>query len=233
VNGHFEIKAWVCVSDKVFGVTRVTGEIINSATRVSFNFNNLDQAQQKLIEVVKDKRFLIVVDDVWTERYNDWNQLQLPFHGGNGSRVIVTIRHQNITRMSPYNEKSYVMHDLAQDLSQWASRDIFCCVMESRDLHENLTSIRRLTLCTSAINQHLLINQTLVPRIFRCIRTIRIASEKFERLLECISDLKHLRYLDLEFKKIKLLPKIPKLCNLQMLFLSGCCALRDVQNIDF
>ncbi|KAJ0668815.1 putative P-loop containing nucleoside triphosphate hydrolase [Helianthus annuus] len=44
-----------------------------------------------LKEKLKDKRFLIVVDDVWTESYEKWENFVLPFHSGApGSRIIMT-----------------------------------------------------------------------------------------------------------------------------------------------
>ncbi|XP_057248431.1 putative disease resistance RPP13-like protein 1 [Beta vulgaris subsp. vulgaris] len=100
VKGHFILKAWVCVSD-VFDVTRITIAIINSVSYETVDASiSLNQAQEKLKQVLTDKKFLIVLDDVWSENYADWHQLQAPFRdGAKGSRVIMTTRNVMIARM--------------------------------------------------------------------------------------------------------------------------------------
>ncbi|KAF7076947.1 hypothetical protein CFC21_081545 [Triticum aestivum] len=60
-----------------------------------------------LANAIKDKKFLLVLDDIWgTEEWNDL--LMTPFsHGTPGSRVLVTTRHETIARgmkaMQPYH----------------------------------------------------------------------------------------------------------------------------------
>ncbi|KAL5203682.1 hypothetical protein ABZP36_008553 [Zizania latifolia] len=51
-----------------------------------------------LVDVIKGKKFFLVLDDIWTERaWNDF--LRAPFsHGGQGSRVVVTTRDERIAR---------------------------------------------------------------------------------------------------------------------------------------
>ncbi|XP_010670622.1 putative disease resistance RPP13-like protein 1 [Beta vulgaris subsp. vulgaris] len=92
LKGHFDLKAWVCVSD-VFDVKHVTTEILNSFTNGKHSFSSLNQAQENLMKVLKGKKFLIILDDIWSEKYSDWNALQTPFRQGlKGSRIIVTTR---------------------------------------------------------------------------------------------------------------------------------------------
>ncbi|XP_057980717.1 LOW QUALITY PROTEIN: putative disease resistance protein At3g14460 [Malania oleifera] len=41
-------------------------------------------------------KFLLVLDDVWNENYNDWDVLQRPFKdGAHGSRIVATMRSRN------------------------------------------------------------------------------------------------------------------------------------------
>ncbi|KAL2898257.1 hypothetical protein RDABS01_040039 [Bienertia sinuspersici] len=175
-----------------------------------------------------------------------------------GHHYFLDLLSMSLFEKSPSNKKRYVMHDLVHDMSQWASRDTCRCIMDTEDSHENLTSVRHLTLHKSVTEQPFSINQTLVSQFrtficrmreylngvnlefqdfilrFRCIRSLRLASETVEGLPECIGDLKHLRYLDLEFTKISELPEsIYKLCNLQTLFLGLCRNLRNVRNIRY
>ena len=99
LKGHFDYKAWVCISD-MFDVTHVTTEILNSLTNGNHRFSFLNQAQENLMKLLKGKKFLIILDDIWFENYNDWNQLQTPFTQGlKGSRVIVTTRKHKTARL--------------------------------------------------------------------------------------------------------------------------------------
>ncbi|XP_048494526.1 putative disease resistance RPP13-like protein 1 isoform X2 [Beta vulgaris subsp. vulgaris] len=109
VKARFDLKAWVCVSD-VFDVTRITTAIINSAIGENVDFSSLNQAQEKLQHVLTGKRFLIVLDDIWSEDYAIWNQLQIPFRdGARGSKVIMTTRYEKIARMMIKNPHSTII----------------------------------------------------------------------------------------------------------------------------
>ncbi|XP_021715839.1 putative disease resistance RPP13-like protein 1 [Chenopodium quinoa] len=108
VKAHFAVKAWVCVSD-VFDVKRVTKDVINSATHGNFDCSNLNQAQEKLQQKLKGQKFLIVLDDVWSESYEDWDQLRTPFLGAaRGSRVIVTSRSDRTEKKMTKNHSTII-----------------------------------------------------------------------------------------------------------------------------
>ncbi|XP_059653693.1 putative disease resistance RPP13-like protein 1 [Cornus florida] len=95
----FKIKAWVCVSDE-FDVSMVTKKIVEAVTASSSDTGDLNLLQIKLKERLKGNRFLLVLDDVWNENYNDWDLLRRPFSTGErGSRIIVTTRHENVARV--------------------------------------------------------------------------------------------------------------------------------------
>ncbi|KAJ0860875.1 putative virus X resistance protein-like, coiled-coil [Helianthus annuus] len=97
VEAHFELRAWVCVSDD-FDLFKIS-KIIFQAMSGDYNkeFGDLNQIQIALKEKLKDKRFLIVVDDVWTESKEKWEKFVLPFHSGAlGSRIIMTTRKKEL-----------------------------------------------------------------------------------------------------------------------------------------
>ncbi|XVE68324.1 hypothetical protein DITRI_Ditri09bG0058600 [Diplodiscus trichospermus] len=99
IQNHFDLKAWVCVSD-YFDVTRITKTILQSVTSDSTpcNDNDLNSLQEKLKEKLSGKKFLIVLDDVWNENYHDWTVLQAPFLVGTaGSKIIVTTRNSAVS----------------------------------------------------------------------------------------------------------------------------------------
>ncbi|KAF5775810.1 putative virus X resistance protein-like, coiled-coil [Helianthus annuus] len=98
VHDHFEPKAWVCVSDD-FDIFKITDAILQDVTKENKKFKDLNQLQKALTEQLKDKRFLLVVDDVWSENYGDWENLVRPFLScAPGSRIIMTTRKNQLLK---------------------------------------------------------------------------------------------------------------------------------------
>ncbi|XP_017984140.1 PREDICTED: putative disease resistance RPP13-like protein 1 [Theobroma cacao] len=92
INDYFDLKAWVCVSED-FDVVKVTKTILQSITSEPCDVNDLNLLQVKLKEKLFKKKFLLVLDDVWNENYNDWTILRSPFEvGARESKIIVTTR---------------------------------------------------------------------------------------------------------------------------------------------
>ncbi|XP_022743423.1 putative disease resistance RPP13-like protein 1 [Durio zibethinus] len=98
IKDHFDIKAWVCVSED-FDIIRITKTILQSVTSEACNeVNDLNLLQVKLKEKLSKKNFLLVLDDIWNVSYNDWTILQSPFEvGAPRSKIIVTTRNQNVS----------------------------------------------------------------------------------------------------------------------------------------
>ncbi|GLT35211.1 hypothetical protein SLA2020_096810 [Shorea laevis] len=98
LEGKFDLKAWVCVSDE-FDVARITRTILEHVTgeRCDFDFGLL---QEKLKGKLSGCRFLLVLDDVWNEKYGPWDVLKRPFmSGAPRSKIIVTTRNKNVGMM--------------------------------------------------------------------------------------------------------------------------------------
>ncbi|CAJ2639062.1 unnamed protein product [Trifolium pratense] len=96
VQKHFDLKAWACVSED-FDILNVTKTLLESVTSEVGESNNLDILRVELKKHLRDKRFLIVLDDLWNDNYNDWDELVTPLIRGNsGSRVIVTTRQEKV-----------------------------------------------------------------------------------------------------------------------------------------
>lgn len=100
VEGHFDLKAWVCLSEE-FDVLRVSKTLLESVTSSVWESNNLDFIRVKLKQSLKDKKFLFVLDDMWNDSYSDWHELVTPFvDGRSGSRVIITTRQQKVAEVT-------------------------------------------------------------------------------------------------------------------------------------
>ncbi|ONH95310.1 hypothetical protein PRUPE_7G063000 [Prunus persica] len=94
VVGHFELRMWQSVPVD-FELTRLTRLILGSAldTEISDKLT-LDQLQGRLREALKDKKFLLVLDDVWNHDALKWSQLRdlLTEGAKSGSKILVTTR---------------------------------------------------------------------------------------------------------------------------------------------
>jgi len=100
VKEHFNIDAWVCVSEE-FDVFKVTKTILEAVTSSISNIKDLNQLQLRLKECLKGKKFLLVLDDVWNETYVHWEILCKPFkYGAQGSKVIVTTRSDRVVSVA-------------------------------------------------------------------------------------------------------------------------------------
>ncbi|EOY19750.1 NB-ARC domain-containing disease resistance protein [Theobroma cacao] len=97
IRDHFDFKAWVCISDE-FDVIKITKTILESITSQSSNTNDLNLLQVRLKEQLSSKKFLLVLDDVWNENYDDWTKLRSPFDAGiPGSKIIITTCSFNVS----------------------------------------------------------------------------------------------------------------------------------------
>ncbi|KAL3537624.1 hypothetical protein ACH5RR_000990 [Cinchona calisaya] len=115
VKAHFDIQGWVCISEE-YDAIRITKDLLRelniSSLDSSENFNAL---QVNLHLGLAEKRFLLVLDDVWNRDYNDWDKLIIPLRGGlKGSKIIVTTRDENIALMMS-NGPIYHLQLIAED----------------------------------------------------------------------------------------------------------------------
>ncbi|KAM0006497.1 putative P-loop containing nucleoside triphosphate hydrolase [Helianthus debilis subsp. tardiflorus] len=113
VKDHFELKAWVYVSDE-FDSFRISKEIFQSmANKEVSDFNRLQEA---LRDHVRDKKILLVLDDIWSENYADWETLVRPFYTcAPGSRIILTTRKDQLLKQLVYNPQNKQLHSLSDD----------------------------------------------------------------------------------------------------------------------
>jgi Leucine-rich repeat (LRR) protein len=92
VSDHFESRMWVCVTVD-FDLNRILKEMIQFHSKMKFDDSSTSHLQSRLLEFLVGQRFLLVLDDVWTENYQTWEPLELLLkQGAKGSRVLVTSR---------------------------------------------------------------------------------------------------------------------------------------------
>ncbi|KAL6326862.1 hypothetical protein AAG906_012137 [Vitis piasezkii] len=94
---HFNVKAWASVSDQ-FDAMRITKTILNS------------------VRGIEGEKFLLVLDDIWNEDYNDWNCLRSPFwSGAPRSKIVITTRSKNVASMMGGDKNFYELKHLSDD----------------------------------------------------------------------------------------------------------------------
>jgi hypothetical protein len=96
VNESFDLKAWVCVSEN-FDSFKILKTILEEVTLSTCDIQNLNLLQTKIRDALKGKKLFLVLDDVWNENYNDWEELLNVFKcGAQKIKIIVTTRNENV-----------------------------------------------------------------------------------------------------------------------------------------
>ncbi|XP_075646709.1 disease resistance protein RGA2-like [Castanea sativa] len=107
VQKYFELKMWACISD-VFDLKVIIENIIASTSgNTPVGKFRIDQLQSQLREKIDKKKYLLVLDDIWTEDPENWRELKCLLMGGSkGSKIIITTRLRLVAEIthtvSPY-----------------------------------------------------------------------------------------------------------------------------------
>uniref|UniRef100_A0A0E0R8L8 AAA+ ATPase domain-containing protein n=1 Tax=Oryza rufipogon TaxID=4529 RepID=A0A0E0R8L8_ORYRU len=78
----------------VLGIVGMPG--VGKTTLAQLVYNN---TEEELVKEIQDKRFLLVLDDVWNERRDYWEMFRLPMLTTKLCKIIVTTRSQNVARL--------------------------------------------------------------------------------------------------------------------------------------
>ncbi|GLT96339.1 hypothetical protein SLE2022_139670 [Rubroshorea leprosula] len=117
LEGKFDFKAWVCVAD-AFDVPNITRTILEHVPGAGEEPRNSDFGllQEKLKAKLSGRKFLLVLDDVWNEKYGPWDVLKRPFmSGASGSKIIVTTRNKKVGMMMRGDDGVYNLELLQDD----------------------------------------------------------------------------------------------------------------------
>ncbi|WJX66342.1 hypothetical protein P8452_50907 [Trifolium repens] len=92
VNAHFPLKIWVCVSDD-FNMMKLFRSIIEITDGKNPDLISLESMQKKVQEILQNKRYLLVLDDVWNEDPEKWSRFKYHLQNGTkGASILVTTR---------------------------------------------------------------------------------------------------------------------------------------------
>ncbi|XP_061981095.1 putative disease resistance RPP13-like protein 1 [Populus nigra] len=140
VKEWYDLKAWVCVSED-FSVSKLTKVILEEVGSKS-DFESLNQLQIQLKERLREKKFLLVLDDVWEENYAEWDRLLIPLKSGaQGSKILVTTRNEMVASVMP-TVRIHHLKELTED-SCWSLFAKHAFGDENPIAHEELQEIGR------------------------------------------------------------------------------------------
>ncbi|XP_038718860.1 putative disease resistance RPP13-like protein 1 [Tripterygium wilfordii] len=137
----FDLRMWVSVSINS-DVMQVTKSIVESATGEVLMLSNLDPMQLRLCKIIKDKKVLLVLDDMWEESIQNWDVVRLPFRvAAKGSKILVTTRSKFVSSVvatvPAYNLQPLSDEDCWKLIKQMALSNRNCSELE------NLTMVGR------------------------------------------------------------------------------------------
>ncbi|KAI3946375.1 hypothetical protein MKW92_048302 [Papaver armeniacum] len=107
IMNRFHCRGWCSISQQL-NLRDVLLEIIKKIMNPNSNeLKDLDDKEliEKLYKYLQDKRYFIVVDDLWS--FKDWNTLSLAFPNGmRGSKVLLTTRNKRVaSQADPWSFK--------------------------------------------------------------------------------------------------------------------------------
>ncbi|KAI6673887.1 hypothetical protein NL676_001793 [Syzygium grande] len=124
VKEQFELRLWVSVP-KDLDLKKIIEGIIKDATDQSLSNLDIQQLQTRLQDTIKDKKYLLVLDDVWNNDPRRWKELKdLLSVGASKSKIIVTTRSSEVASIigtHPMHKLETLSHEDSMTLfKKWA-----------------------------------------------------------------------------------------------------------------
>ncbi|KAL1819421.1 hypothetical protein ACET3Z_014290 [Daucus carota] len=121
INKHFDCCAWVYVSQdyRARDILLELGKKVMGFTKESVEKMNGEDLLDSLCVFLSDKRYLIVLDDIW--KHEHWDDLRPAFpEMSNGSRIILTTRFKDVALYAnvrdPPHELCFLNNDRSWEL---------------------------------------------------------------------------------------------------------------------
>ncbi|XP_009593314.1 disease resistance protein RGA2-like [Nicotiana tomentosiformis] len=115
IVSHFQLRVWVCVS-RVFKIEKILEQIVNSVREDLCENFDMNELQNLVRETLYEKKYLIVLDDVWNEDPMKWDELKkLLMVSACGSKILVTTQSEAVASIMgtvpAYNLKGLLSED--------------------------------------------------------------------------------------------------------------------------
>ncbi|XP_034926685.1 putative disease resistance RPP13-like protein 1 [Populus alba] len=123
VKQCFELKAWVWASQQ-FDVARIIKDILE---KINASTCRSKEPDESLMEALKGKKLLLVLDDAWNIKYNEWYKLLLPLqYVEQGSKIVVTTRDEDVATVTGTVIPSHHLNVISEeDCWKLFARDAF------------------------------------------------------------------------------------------------------------
>ncbi|XP_057528197.1 disease resistance protein RGA2-like [Amaranthus tricolor] len=143
VESAFSLRLWHCVSDqdqKQLNIADILRKILTLVTDENHEKSSEQIVQSQVQNKLSSEKYLLVLDDVWTENCNQWNDLVRLLKGGQrGSWIVVTTRSE-VTAKFIGCGSMYKLQGLAKKES-WSLFEKIAFGSEHSDLHDDLVQI--------------------------------------------------------------------------------------------
>ncbi|XP_072069123.1 putative disease resistance RPP13-like protein 1 isoform X1 [Arachis hypogaea] len=111
----FDQKAWVCVSEN-FNIVETTRNIVKQISTNTQDLDSFNSIQDALKKGLSEKKFFIVVDDVWSNDHHQWKDFLAPFqYGVKGSTILLTTRKVDVGSVVQTNYQPHYLIPLSED----------------------------------------------------------------------------------------------------------------------
>ncbi|XP_074287813.1 putative disease resistance protein RGA3 [Silene latifolia] len=129
----FQSKKWICVADQdeqQWSLKEFLGKVVKGPS--IDDKSSLEEIHHEVKGQLEGKKYLIVLDDVWTESYDQWQQFEGFLKvGGKGSWIIVTTR-SKISAQMIGGDRVHVLQGLSEQES-WHLFERMAFQTEERD----------------------------------------------------------------------------------------------------
>ncbi|KAL1827346.1 hypothetical protein DCAR_0206511 [Daucus carota subsp. sativus] len=98
VINMFPKRMWITVSED-FDFMKILNQMVVSLTSTASVLENTEGLIKELQKNLKGEKFLLVLDDVWNEKPEEWDNLRnslLEIGGARGSNILITTRSQEV-----------------------------------------------------------------------------------------------------------------------------------------
>ncbi|XP_074285707.1 putative disease resistance protein RGA3 isoform X2 [Silene latifolia] len=122
ITEAFPLKRWTCIADQdeqQWSLKAFLGKVVKGPSIDDKSF--LEEIHHEVKKQLEGRKYLLILDDVWTESYDEWQQFEGYLKvGGRGSWIIVTTRSKTTPQMIGGDQ----MHEL-RGLSESDSWHLF------------------------------------------------------------------------------------------------------------
>ncbi|XP_008779382.4 disease resistance RPP8-like protein 3 [Phoenix dactylifera] len=114
IREHFDTFAWVSVSQSYRGIELlkdIMEKVMEIKKKEDLEQMGEEDVRQTLRDFLRDKKYLVVMDDVW--RVDVWREMQRVFPDENkGSRILLTTREMEVANRARSRFPPYELHTL-------------------------------------------------------------------------------------------------------------------------